>query len=410
MRIRGLQCLAHSVAVVSMVLVGCGGERESRQPPSAPERTGPQDPDRERIDRLRALGYVGFTDERVAEGEAVIPLHVPERTAPGYTLITSGDLALAQLFDAEGRVVHAWRGEPPETWSNAELLSDGSLLVPAMVGVKRSLLHLSWGGELLWRAEIRSHHDAELTPEGTVATLTNVKRRIPTISEDVDTKDHEITILSRDGELLERASIHDLLATAPELFEFQRVERMEENLGQVIDLLHCNSLEFMWRSDLAERDPIYATGNVLVSIRHQDTIAIFDWKAKRLVWAWGQGELSGQHDATVLANGNILVFDNGLARGWSRVVELDPLRRKIVWEYRAPDPEAFFSLRKGSGQRLPNGNTLIANSDSGEAFEVTAAGEDVWRFLNPNADEQGRRATIVRAKRYSSELVEGLLP
>lgn len=393
-----------------MSLSGCGGETEPRQPAPAVERADAHDPEQERIDQLRALGYVGFTDEQVAEGEAVISLHDPERTAPGYTLITSGDLALAELFDPEGRVVHSWRGERPEKWSNAELLPDGSLLVPAIVGVKRSLLHLSWNGEVIWRAQISSHHDAELTPEGRVATLTNLKRRIPTISADVDTKDHEIAILSRGGELLEQASIHDLLAAAPELFEFQRVERMEENLGQVIDLLHCNSLEFMWRTDLAERDRIYAAGNVLVSIRHQDTIAIFDWNAKKLVWAWGQGELSGQHDATVLANGNILIFDNGLARAWSRVIELDPLRREIVWEYQAPDRGEFFSLRKGSSQRLPNGNTLVANSDSGEAFEVTPAGERVWRFLNPNTDKRAHRATIVRAKRYPPGLVEGLLP
>ena len=394
--------------VVAMLLAGCG-ETETPPPSFPAESADQQAPEQERIDQLRALGYVGFTDETVDEGEEVISRYVAESSAPGYTLITSGDLPLVQLVDLEGRVVHTWRGQPHEKWSNADLLADGSLLIPVRRGSQRWLLNLAWTGETRWRAKIRSHHDAELTLEGTVATLANVKRRIPTISRDVDTKDHEIAILSRSGELLERASIHDLLANAPEIFRFQRVGRMEENSGQVIDLLHCNSLEFMHHRQLAERDPIYAAGNVLVSIRHQDTIAIFDWSAKRLVWAWGQGELSGQHDATMLANGNILIFDNGLERSWSRIVELDPLRREIVWEYRAPDPGAFFSLRMGSSQRLRNGNTLVANSDSGEAFEVTSAGEMVWRFLNPNTDNEGHRATIVRVKRYPPDFVEGLL-
>ncbi len=98
-----------------------------------------------------------------------------------------------------------------------------------------------------------------------------------------------------------------------------------------------------------------------------------------------------------------MIFDNGLKRSWSRVVELDPLARKIVWEYHAPTASDFFSLRKGSSQRLPNGNTLVADSDSGEAFEVTPTGDVVWRYRNPHTNEEGQRATIVRVKRYSHQ-------
>ena len=72
-----------------------------------------------------------------------------------------------------------------------------------------------------------------------------------------------------------------------------------------IDLLHPNSIEFMRHRQLAKRHRLYAPTNVLVSFRHQDTIAIFDWEAKRLLWTWGRGEISAQHDATVLENGNI---------------------------------------------------------------------------------------------------------
>ena len=69
--------------------------------------------------------------------------------------------------------------------------------------------------------------------------------------------------------------------------------------------------------------------------------ALRDWKTKRIVWSWGQDEISGPHDATLLANGNVLLFDNGLGRDWSRVIEVDPFTREIVWEYRA---EGMFTL------------------------------------------------------------------
>ena len=65
-------------------------------------------------------------------------------------------------------------------------------------------------------------------------------------------------------------------------------------------------------------------------------------------------------------------------------------------------------MSKGSNQRLPNGNTLIANSDPGEIFEVTPEGEKVWEFRTPHQDEQGHRAAIVRATRYARDFVEGL--
>jgi hypothetical protein len=34
----------------------------------------------------------------------------------------------------------------------------------------------------------------------------------------------------------------------------------------------------------------------------------------------------------MLPNGHIMVYDNGTRRGYSRVIELDPLSAEIVWE------------------------------------------------------------------------------
>ena len=152
--------------------------------------------------------------------------------------------------------------------------------------------------------------------------------------------------------------------------------------------------------ELIGTHPIYAPDSVLICIRNQDTLAIFDWKRQQLLWAWGQGELSGPHDATLLPNGHILAFDNGLGREFSRVVEVDPLAREIVWEYRAPDPKSFYSEARGGSQRLSNGNTLITESNDGRAFEVTPDGDIVWEFINPNMSEEREPSVIVRMRRY----------
>ncbi len=98
-----------------------------------------------------------------------------------------------------------------------------------------------------------------------------------------------------------------------------------------------------------------------------------------------------------MPNGNILIFDNGNAERRSRVLEIDPLTKSIVWEYKGHD---FYSLNRSSAQRLPSGNTLVAVSDSAEAFEVTPRGTIVWRFLNPEKGPKGKPAAIVRIENY----------
>ena len=92
----------------------------------------------------------------------------------------------------------------------------------------------------------------------------------------------------------------------------------------------------MRRPELAARSSIYDLDHVLLTSRNQDAVFIVDWRREELVWAWGPGELSGPHGGTVLEDGRILIFDNGLGREWSRIVEIDPLSGEIVWEYRAP--------------------------------------------------------------------------
>ena len=59
------------------------------------------------------------------------------------------------------------------------------------------------------------------------------------------------------------------------------------------------------------------------------------------------------------------------------------ISRQIVWSYRSVNSHNFFSHIGCSAQRLPNGNTFICSDTEGHFFEVTAAGELVWEYINP---------------------------
>ena len=101
----------------------------------------------------------------------------------------------------------------------------------------------------------------------------------------------------------------------------------------------------------------------------------------------------GPHDAKMLHNGNILVYDNGgsggyppVVRFYTRLVEIQPVSGVIVWEYTyQPRASLFLSIVTGGAQRLPNGNTLSLDTDKGWVFEITPQGEIVWEFINPRA-------------------------
>ena len=403
------------VFTTALVVVLCAcGPREEVSESDAPDESatgieaGPDAIDVDEVAALRALGYVEV-GEPLPEGARTGVIHWDrERAAPGLTVVTNSHFCRTEILDLAGKVLHSWTTEPCERWGNTVITPEGDLLVVGRVphgdtvaeaSAARYLMRLAWDGSERWRRFMPAHHDVDLTPEGRVSTLTYEHRQLPQIHPEVPVRDHAVVLLTASGEPLEQAWLSDLLRSSPDVLLPKPVEPRRFNKELEVDEIHANSLEWLRRPELAEKNELFSPGRVLICFRHQDMVAIFDWARRELVWAWGRGELSGPHDATLLANGNILVFDNGLGRRWSRVVEVDPLSRRIVWEYRAPEPTSFYTGTRGATQRLSNGNTLITESRAGRAFEVTRNGEIVWDYRNPNLTEKREPSVLVRARR-----------
>ena len=188
---------------------------------------------------------------------------------------------------------------------------------------------------------------------------------------------------------------------------------------QSVDWLHVNSATYVgpnrW-STPAISASVPTTSSI--SSRQASFMAIVD-RDGRLVWRMGPdyrdsaptraiGQIIGQHHAHIIPKGlpgagNLLVFDNGgasgygfatpeaengvggISRGSSRVLEIDPVTLKKVWEYSIPGAESyrFFSHYVSSAQRLVNGNTLVTEGADGRLFEITPAGDIVWEYVSP---------------------------
>ncbi len=103
----------------------------------------------------------------------------------------------------------------------------------------------------------------------------------------------------------------------------------------------------------------------------------------------------------------MLIFDNMGNGGFSRILEIDPFTQNAFWKFEGAPPRKFYSANCGAVQRLPNGNTLITESNNGRAFEVTRDGTVVWEYVSPfrAGEDNDLIATLYDVVRISPDRV-----
>jgi hypothetical protein len=205
--------------------------------------------------------------------------------------------------------------------------------------------------------------------------------------------DDFVVLLSKDGEVMRKVSVLDAFTSSPYSRLLNTVPWFSAG-----DYLHTNAVRVIDR-EMASMLPFAAEGQILLSMRETGTIAVLDLETEQIVWAL-RGPWIGQHDPDVLANGNMLLFDNygsfEPAGGLSRVIEFDPSSLEIAWSYAGTKERPLESILRSGQQRLANGNTLITESDGGRLIEVARDREVVWEFVNPvRGGEKGELIPVV---------------
>lgn len=347
---------------------------------------------RRRIEQLESIGYASGSRKRSAP-EAVVR-HDRSSAFAGLNFYVSGHAPEAILVDMEGSVLHRWhRGfrevwpdypvsddhRGTEHWRRAYLFENGDILA---IHEGLGIIKLDRDSNVLWAAPLRTHHDLHVMPDGDIYTLAYEAHMVPRIHPGRPILDDFVLVLGPDGVPKKRVSIL-------EAFENSDYSRLvQAQVGKSGDIFHTNSVEVLDGS-IAAVAPPFARGNVLIYILKMQTVAVLDLEQERIVWARHNGEWQS-HDPKILPNGNLMMFDNSGKKKASRVVEFDAVSSNAAWTYEGSEQAPFFSKFCGTAQRLPNGNTLIVESDNGRAFEVTSAGTIVWEFHNPHrAGEEG---------------------
>lgn len=401
---RGLLRAAAGAAVgsVGLALVACeDGEGQGRSSAVAT------------AEARRSADVIGAVDQRkqVRLGTGLTAWD-PSQTYDGYTLFAPIGGASAYVIDMEGEIVHSWdiaEVSGPRSLRYVYLLDNGNLFcvgdlptgdAPVFVFKGGFMMEVDWESKVLWRLDDPAqHHDARLLPNGNLLVLcteltppevaARVQGGLPGTGEGGMWCDW-VKEVTREGETV---------------WEWHAWE----HLDQETDRINWQDFRDEWtHGNSVEQLP---DGNVLISFRNSNTVAIVDRQSGDFLWKFGPPELAQQHDASHLPNGNVLIFDNGAHRlnvplPYSRVIEVDPETNEIVWQYFDQDPLDFFSPYISGAQRLPNGNTLITEGNFGRLFEVTTQGQVVWEYISPFFGETpifGESNHVFRAYRYGPE-------
>ena len=352
--------------------------------------------------RVRDMGLTG-DQETALKNISAMPYLRGSRSAPslknvtvydkqtvydGLNFVVSGHSPGAFLMDMEGNILHRWTKKFEEVWPGpvgfeefdlhkqlwrrAFLLSNGDVLV---IFEGLALIKLDKDSNLLWIKKIRPHHDLFIDETGNIYVLTRRQRETHNrLSLKGPILEDFITILNFEGKEIRKVSLL-------ECFFNSDYASLLTNINKEGDIFHTNTIELL-DGTVADRYPMFKKGNALISIPTLHAIAVVDLQLEKITWMLA-GMWKYQHEPTLLKNGNLMLFDNWGNDSRSKVIEFNPLTQQIVWAYKGSSTDEFFSETCGTNQRLPNGNTLITESDNGRAIEVTSQNEIVWEFINP---------------------------
>jgi len=145
------------------------------------------------------------------------------------------------------------------------------------------------------------------------------------------------------------------------------------------DIFHPNDVDVLL-SDIEDAFPDFVAGDLLLSFRKINLVAVVDQDTKRLKW-WSHGPWRFQHDPDYTSEGKISVYNNNTHRGRSEIIKIDPKTREVTNELLNGDIN-FYNGWMGKHQYLPNGTLLLVSSGEGRALVLSKNGTKLFEFNN----------------------------
>jgi hypothetical protein len=325
-------------------------------------------------------------------------------------------------------------------------------------GVGGAFKVLTWDGDLIWEYELSNndyqhHHDVEPLPNGNVLMIAwEKKTATEAYAAGRQSIDNPLNVMwstaifeiehdgNGGGEVVWEWHLWDhlvqdsspqydnygIVADHPELFNINQgnVGSSGGPGGANADWMHINAVTYNEKFD-----------QIAFSSRYQDEIYVIDHstsiaeaashtggtygKGGDFLYRWGNPQnynrgnngdhiLDDQHSINWIPDGypgegNFILFNNGANEAIEFVPPVDENGFYFIedGEPYGPDDSIWESpyystAMQGGAFRLPNGNTLITDCDSGDIEEVTQSGNVVWEYSQP-----GNNSNIARAQKYA---------
>jgi hypothetical protein len=370
------------------------------------------------------------------EQAAARPASVPAAPGAGYTLFAPVGGTKTFLTDGHGNTIKTWDGRDRVT-GTAYLLPGGNLLrtvSPAKgevrtpfegSGVNGGIIQeVSPRGQIVWEysyisKDVRQHHDIAPLPNGNVLILawelksgSQLDAAGASVRNHPDGRiwaEHIVEVRKsgpRSGQIVWQWHVWDHLVqnadpSAPGYASPVRLpQRMDVNYnpGRTPDWLHADAMDYnpaldqivlslgntgeVWIIDHSTSTEQAASSSG--GLMHRGGDILFRWGNPAAYGAAGQAELDNPHDARWVAHGKpgqeTLLIANGKDRatGRANILEIQPqyyfkgtsLAARTVWSYAGGS--------HSGARRLPGGNTLVCDGQSGRVYEVTPQGATAW--------------------------------
>jgi hypothetical protein len=357
------------------------------------------------------------------EGEGVVK-YEPEYAFMGVTLISGawkdadGWYIGIKLIGLDGEVLHKWHVDPQDVWEKSphdDILAGpfdgkntyihGLLLLPNGDIVFNlevfGLVKLNSDSEVVWKIPHRTHHSI-FEDRGGYYWVCGQEIHESRIPEYVGIKppfeEEMILQISPEGVIVRKISLLKVI------YESGYDGLLHHKTG---DILHLNDVEVL-SERLAGAFDLFQTGDIMVSMRHINTVFVIDGKTEQIKWSLTHPFLS-QHDPDFTEDGYITVFDNHsdyspgqYRKQGSRIICIEPSTKKFKTLYGWNENQYFFSEIGGMHQHLPNGNMLITESTAARIFEINADGRVVWDWIAPRW-KKNKVPEIYDGIRYNAE-------
>jgi len=368
---------------------------------------------------LKSLPYLRWIPAEKTINKTGVTKYDQRQSFKGLNLYASRNNSIAYIIDMTENILHKWSAKinKEDTWQHIEMCENGDLLA---IVKDKYLIRLDWDSNVKWVKKIRVHHDIAIAENKDIYILARKDKVVLRHGLPLPILADYVVVLSSDGKIKKEIPLYKILKREISFGKFiniylnvfihhvlnpeyligmlKRKAQYIFDSGTAFDIFHNNTVEIINR----DIEGLCKKGDLLFSARELNLIGIINIKKENIIWKWGQGNLIKQHHPTLLENGNILIFDNGCGRKYSRIIEIEPFTKKNIWEYKSNPPKEFFSNLRGWVQRLPNGNTLITESDKGRVFEVKKDGTNVWEFFNPEIKKiEKTRAAIYSMTRIT---------